>query len=131
MIAFCPLYQGLLTNKYLSNIPSGSRADASPGTLRPEELTDEVLDIVRSLNSIAEKRGQSLAQMAIAWILRLPQVTSVLIGASRPQQIVENCRALENCEFSTDELKEIDALTQSAKLPQSLWAKDENQNGND
>ena len=124
MIAFCPLYQGLLTNKYLNEIPADSRASNSPGTLRPAELTEEVLGVVRSLNAIAEKRGQSLAQMAIAWILRLPQVTSVLCGASRPSQILENCKALENCGFSKTELAEIDQLTQSVKLPQSLWAKE-------
>jgi L-glyceraldehyde 3-phosphate reductase len=124
IIAFCPLYQGLLTNKYLNEIPSGSRADQSPGTLRPAELTDEVLEVVRSLNSMAGKRGQSLAQMAIAWILRLPEVTSVLCGASRPEQIRENCKALENRVFSADELAEIDRLTQSVKLPPSLWAKE-------
>ncbi len=124
IIAFCPLYQGLLTNKYLSEIPAGSRADQSPVTLRPEELTDAVLDIVRSLNGIAESRGQSLAQMAIAWILRLPQVTSVLCGASRPEQILENCAALKNLEFSDAELAEIDRLTHSVQLPSSLWSKE-------
>lgn len=124
VIAFCPLYQGLLTSKYLKEIPAGSRADVSPGTLRPDELTDEVLNIVRELNSMAQSRGQTLAQMAIAWILRLPSVTSVLCGASRPEQIIENCKSLENREFSADELKEIDRLTQSVKLPSSLWADD-------
>ena len=124
VIAFCPLYQGLLTSKYLKEIPAGSRADVSPGTLRPDELTDEVLNIVRELDSMAQSRGQTLAQMAIAWILRLPSVTSVLCGASRPEQIIENCKSLENREFSADELKEIDRLTQSVKLPSSLWADD-------
>lgn len=125
MIAFCPLYQGLLTNKYLNaDVPPGSRADHSPQFLRPAELTDEVLGVVKSLNQIAEARGQTLAQMAIAWILRLPQVTSVLCGASRPSQIVENCKSLENREFSKDELEEIDRLTNSVKLPESLWAAD-------
>ena len=121
MIAFCPLYQGLLTNKYLNEVPAGSRAEHSPGLLRPDELIDEVLDVVKSLNEIALARGQSLAQMAIAWILRLPQVTSVLCGASRPEQIVENCKSLENREFSSDELKEIDRLTKSVRLPPSHW----------
>lgn len=125
MIAFCPLYQGLLTGKYLGDVPADSRAANSPGTLRPAELTEEVLAVVRALNSIAENRGQSLAQMAIAWVLRLPQVASVLCGASRPEQILENCKALENRDFSKDELAEIDRLTQSVKLPPSLWAKDE------
>jgi L-glyceraldehyde 3-phosphate reductase len=124
MIAFCPLYQGLLTSKYLTSIPKDSRAANSPGTLRPNELTEDVLNIVRSLNAIAEKRGQSLAQMAIAWILRLPEITSVLCGASRPEQITENCKALENLDFSKDELAEIDQLTKSVTLPDSLWTKE-------
>lgn len=124
IIAFCPLYQGLLTDKYLTEIPAGSRATQSPGTLRPDELTDDVLDVVRSLNSIAEKRGQSLAQMAIAWILRLPQVTSVLCGASRPEQILQNCNALKNLDFSKEELADIDGLTGAVRLPSSLWSKE-------
>ena len=125
MITFCPLYQGLLTNKYLGEVPSGSRADHSPEFLRPAELTDEVLDVVRRLNEIASDRGQSLAQMAISWILRLPEVTSVLCGASRPEQIKENCKALEKLDFAEDELAEIDRLTKSVKLPPSLWAGDD------
>ena len=124
MIAFCPLYQGLLTNKYLNEIPAGSRADHSPELLRPAELSDDVLDIVRDLNKIAEARGQTLAQMAIAWILRLPQITSVLCGASRPSQIIENCKSLENRDFSKEELQEIDRLTKLATLPESHWAGD-------
>ena len=121
IIAFCPLYQGLLTDKYLKEIPKGSRAEHSPGLLRPDELIDDVLGVVKSLNEIALARGQSLAQMAIAWILRLPEVTSVLCGASRPEQIVENCKSLQNREFSKDELKEIDRLTKSVRLPPSHW----------
>jgi len=80
IISFCPLFQGLLTDKYLKKIPAGSRAEHSPGLLRPDELNDEVLDVVRSLNEIALARGQSLAQMVIAWILRLPEVTSATNG---------------------------------------------------
>lgn len=125
MIAFCPLYQGLLTNKYLIETPAGSRADRCPGLLRPAELSNDVLDVVRGLNAIAEKRGQSLAQMAIAWILRLPQITSVLCGASSPAQIIENAKALDHRDFSKDEQAEIDRLTQSVKLPPSHWARDE------
>ena len=124
MIAFCPLYQGLLTDKYLSEIPDGSRAVNSPGTLRPEELRDEVLEVVSGLNTVALNRGQSLAQMALAWILRLPQITSVLCGASRPEQILENCAALENLHFSDEEIREIDDLTNTVELPASLWAKE-------
>lgn len=124
MIAFCPLYQGLLTDKYLNDVPSGSRADASPQLLRPSEITPAVLDIIRQLNEMAEERGQTLAQMAIAWILRLPQITSVLCGASRPAQIVENCKALDNRRFSDDELRTIIRLVSRIKLPPSLWATD-------
>jgi L-glyceraldehyde 3-phosphate reductase len=124
MIAFCPLYQGLLTDKYLSEVPDGSRAANSPSTLRPEELRDEVLEVVSSLNTIALNRGQTLAQMAVAWILRLPQITSVLCGASRPEQILENCAALENLHFSDEEMKVIDGLTKAIELPASLWAKE-------
>jgi L-glyceraldehyde 3-phosphate reductase len=122
MIAFCPLYQGLLTKKYLGEIPAGSRAASAPNLLRPAELTDEVLAVVRSLNEIAERRGQSLAQLAIAWILRHPEITSVLCGASRPQQILENCAALQNLNFSGDELAEIDRILGAVHLPPSLWA---------
>ncbi len=125
MIAFCPLYQGLLTSKYLQGIPADSRAVQAPGLIRTEELADDVLEIVRALNAMAQKRGQSLAQMAIAWILRLSEVTSVLCGASRPEQITENCQALQNPDFSIEELAEIDRLTHSANLPSSLWARDD------
>ena len=121
IIAFCPLFQGLLTNKYLNGVPKDSRAEHSPGLLRPDELIDGVLDVVKSLHELALARGQSLAQMAIAWILRLPEVTSVLCGASRPEQIVENCKSLQNREFSQEELKEIDRLTKSVRLPPSHW----------
>jgi len=124
MIAFCPLYQGLLTDKYLAQIPAGSRAETCPDLLRPEDLSAEVVDIVRQLNELASHRGQSLAQMAIAWILRLPQVTSVLCGASRPEQIVENCKAIKNKNFSEDEIAKIDALTLNLQMPSSLWAKE-------
>lgn len=124
MIAFCPLYQGLLTDKYLSEIPKGSRAANSPSTLRPDELSIEVLEVVSSLNTLALNRGQTLAQMAVAWILRLPQITSVLCGASRPEQILENCAALENLHFSDEEIEELDRLTKEIELPASLWAKE-------
>ncbi len=125
IITFCPLYQGLLTNKYLNAIPAGSRADHSPEFLRPDELCDEVLDVIRQLNEMAADRNQSLAQMAIAWILRHSQVTSVLCGASCPEQIIDNCQALRKLDFSSDELAGIDSLVERTKLPLSLWAKDE------
>ena len=122
IITFCPLYQGLLTNKYLKQIPEGSRAALHPEFLRPEDLSDEILQTVSQLDQLAAERGQSLAQMALAWILRLPEVTSVLCGASRVEQIVENCRALENLDFDQRELDRIDELTLPLKMPSSLWA---------
>jgi L-glyceraldehyde 3-phosphate reductase len=125
MIAFCPLYQGLLTDKYLKEVPKGSRADTVPDCLRPAELTEDVIDIVRALNVMAEARNQSLAQMAIAWLLRHPQITSVLCGASRPEQIVNNCEALQRLDFEKEELEAIDALVSRVNLPPSLWTKDD------
>jgi L-glyceraldehyde 3-phosphate reductase len=110
-IAYSPLAQGMLTGKYLNGIPADSRA-AKPGTfLKREQVTEEVLKKVRALNEIAHSRGQTLAQMAVAWILREGRVTSVLIGASRPSQIDENVRALNNLEFSPEELAKIDAIS--------------------
>ena len=110
VIAFCPLAQGLLTNKYLSGIPKDSRAGIPTGFLRPSQITAEKIEIVRRLNEIAQSRGQSLAQMALAWTLRLPGVTSALIGASRPGQIKENVAALERSELSAEELAKIDSI---------------------
>ena len=126
MIAFCPLYQGLLTNKYLQGVPKGSRADVAPQFLREGELTEDVLKVIAGLNEIAEAREQSLAQMAISWILRLPQITSVLCGASSPEQIVENCKAIQNKEFSPEELRQIVRLVSDVELPPSLWDREEN-----
>lgn len=124
MIAFCPLYQGLLTNKYLEKIPAGSRADHSPDCLRPDELNDQTIDVVRQLNSLAASRNQSLAQMAIAWILRKTEITSVLCGASRPEQIVENCRALNRLDFTKEELDAIEYLLAKPNVAESLWPDD-------
>ncbi len=121
MIVFCPLYQGLLTDKYLREIPAGSRADAWPQFLRQEDMTPNTMEVIRSLNELARDRGQSLAQMAIAWILRLPEITSVLCGASRVEQIVENCGALQNRQFSAEELQRIDQLLAQSHLSKSLW----------
>jgi L-glyceraldehyde 3-phosphate reductase len=113
VIAFSPLAQGLLSNKYLGdNIPKDSRAAEWWGKEHQDEvLTSERLDKVRRLNAIAQERGQSLAQMALSWILRRPEVTSVLIGASKVEQIEENIAALQNPYFSDDELKAIDEIT--------------------
>ncbi|MFA7370761.1 MAG: L-glyceraldehyde 3-phosphate reductase [Sphaerochaetaceae bacterium] len=120
MICFSPLAQGMLSDKYLKGIPAGSRA-GTPGTFLSKKLiTKENLERIEGLNSIAKKRGQSLAQMALAWVLRRKEVTSVLIGASSPEQIRENVASLENPTFSDDELKEIDKFAQDGKI--NLWA---------
>ncbi len=121
MIAFCPLYQGLLTDKYVDSIPEGSRAQYAPQFLRSEDMSEQTMDVVRGLQAIAKRRGQSLAQLAIAWILRLPEITSVLIGASRAEQITENCQATKNRDFNAQEIAEIDQLLNQAELPSSLW----------
>jgi L-glyceraldehyde 3-phosphate reductase len=109
-IVFSPLAQGLLTNKYLKGIPADSRAGKPHGFLKPEHITDEAVEQVRRLNEIAAQRGQTLAQMAIAWVLRLPAVTSALVGTSRPEQVDDCVNALNNLDFSTDELDAIEAI---------------------
>lgn len=108
-ISFCPLAQGLLTNKYIHGIPEGSRATRSH-FLRAENITEEIIDKVVKLNAIAENRGQSLAQMACAWNLRGGKLTSVLLGASKASQIIENVGALNKLDFTADELNEIDKI---------------------
>ncbi len=108
LIAFCPLAQGLLTRKYLEGVPEGSRASKPSGFLRPEQITEEQLGRVRRLDALAQARGQSLAQMALAWVLRDERVTSALIGASRVGQIEENVAALERLAFDEAELRAID-----------------------
>jgi len=109
-IAFSPLAQGLLTDKYLGGIPEGSRASKAHGFLRPAHLTDDKLSKVRQLNDLAHSRGQTLAQMALAWVLRHETMTSVLIGASKVQQIEDAVGALQRLDFSADELQRIDSL---------------------
>ena len=109
-IAFCPLSQGLLTDKYLKQIPQGSRAAKEHGFLKKEIITNEVITKIDKLNKLAKKRNQSLAQMALAWILKDARITSVLIGASKPQQIIENVNSLKNTEFSAELLAEIDNI---------------------
>jgi len=106
-IAFSPLAQGMLTDKYLNGIPSGSRM-AENSSLSKDLLTDQNLTHIRALNEIARRRGQSLAQMALAWIARDERVTSVLVGASSVRQLEQNIAALDNLEFSAQELAEID-----------------------
>jgi len=108
-IAFCPLAQGLLTGRYLHGIPADSRASHDPRFLKPEAITPEKLERIRKLDGLAKARGQSLAQMALAWVLRHPGITSALIGASKVSQVDENVGALKNLAFAPDELKAIDA----------------------
>jgi L-glyceraldehyde 3-phosphate reductase len=109
-IAFCPLAQGLLTDRYLRGIPNDSRAGRPTGYLRPTGVTEEKLTKVRALQKIAKKRGQSIGQMALAWTLRDSRVTSALIGASRVKQIEENIAALKKPEFTKKELAAIDRI---------------------
>ena len=118
-IAFSPLAQGMLTDKYLGGIPEGSRA-SWPSSLSPNLLTDEALTKIRALNEIAERRGQTLAQTALAWTLRDPRVTSTLIGASSVAQLESNTATLENLEFTDDELAEIDRYATESEI--NIWA---------
>ncbi len=110
VIAFCPLAQGLLTNRYLDGIPADSRAGRDGTFLQPDRVTEPVVRTARRLNDIAQQRGQSLAQMALQWVLRDARVTSALIGASRPEQIVENVAATTQADLTTDEQKQIDDI---------------------
>lgn len=114
-ITFSPLAQGLLTNRYLNGIPADSRAHRSDSPFLTEEKVEQTLKIVSQLNEIAEKRGQTLAEMALAWNLQQPTVSSVLIGASRVSQLKDNLKALDNLAFSKEELAKIDTVL--AKLP--------------
>lgn len=112
-IAFCPLAQGLLTNKYLDgSVPLDSRAGGASHFLSEEQINQDLVKRLNRLNKIAHERGQTLAQMSLAWVLREGHVTSALIGASRVSQIEENVQALQNLSFSADELKEIDLILQ-------------------
>jgi len=109
-VAFSPLAQGLLTDRYLGGIPEGSRAASAHGFLRPEALTEDTSRRIRALDGIARARGQSLAQMALAWILRDPRVTAVLVGASRPEQLLDSLGCLDATPFGDDELSAIEAV---------------------
>lgn len=111
-IAFCPLAQGLLTDKYINGIPADSRAAGSSVFLNEKAITDEVVTKVVQLNELAKERGQSLAQMALAWALKQGRLTSVLIGASRAGQIVENIKTLDKLEFTDAEMKQIEDILQ-------------------
>ncbi len=118
-IVFSPLAQGMLTTKYLKEVPVSSRA-AQNKSLNPNFLSDENLAHIRALNKIAERRGQTLAQMALAWVLRDPRVTSALIGASRPEQVVDCAGAIHNLAFTPDELQEIDQYALNGNI--NIWA---------
>jgi len=118
-IVFSPLAQGLLTDRYLKGVPEGSRA-SHPGSMRPEMLTEANLAKIRALNEIAQRRGQTLAQMAVAWVLRDAVVTSALVGASSVEQLEQNVAALDRLEFSPDELKEIDRHATESGI--NIWA---------
>jgi len=121
-IAFSALAQGLLTDKYLNGIPADARINKpGGGSLKAEHLSEANLAKVRGLRAIAQQRGQSLAQMALAWVLRDPRVTTALIGASRPEQLRENVAALARLDFSAQELAEIDRHAQDGGL--DLWAR--------
>ena len=109
-IAFSPLAQGLLTDKYLGGIPQGSRASKPHGFLRPENITDDKLAKVRKLNDMAKARGQTLAQMSLAWVLRHKAMTSVLIGASKIEQIEDAVGTLNNISFTAEELQQIEDI---------------------
>ncbi|WP_022768546.1 aldo/keto reductase [Butyrivibrio sp. NC2007] len=112
IICFSPLAQGLLSDRYLQGIPEDSRVRTDGRFLQENRINEDVLTKVRALNDIAAKRGQTLAEMALAWILKDGYVTSVLVGASKPSQILDNIKAIENITFSEEELKEIDRISQ-------------------
>jgi L-glyceraldehyde 3-phosphate reductase len=118
-IVFSPLAQGMLTDKYLEGIPEGSRA-TEDSTLSPDLITDETREKIRALNEIAARRGQTLAQMAVAWALRDPRVTSALVGASSVEQLAANVAALDRLDFTEDELTEIDRYATESGI--NLWA---------
>lgn len=109
-IVFSPLEQGILTNKYLDGIPEGSRAATEGSYLDKSQITDDLVKQLRKLNEIAESRGQSLAQMAVAWLLKDTRVTSVLVGVSKVSQLEDNIEAIKNISFSEEELKQIDSI---------------------
>src|SRR5690606_11837391 len=119
-IVFSPLAQGMLTDKYLNGIPEDSRA-RKRASFRSGFLNDENMQRIHALNAIAQRRGQTLAQMAIAWVLRGGRVTSALIGASRPEQVIDCVGALDNLAFSEEELKEIDSYAQDGSI--NIWAR--------
>jgi L-glyceraldehyde 3-phosphate reductase len=112
-IAYSPLEQGLLTGRYLDGIPEDSRAASDSPFLNSEALTEELVGRLRTLNDIAKSRGQSLAQMALAWVLRGGRVTSALVGASSPQQLEDSVAAIGNLDFDAEELARIDEVAKA------------------
>ncbi len=117
-IAFSPLAQGMLTTKYLNGVPEDARA-AKPGSLSQSLISQDNIERIRALNAIAERRGQTLAQMAIAWVLRDPRVTSALVGARTAKQLADTLRSLDNLSFTAEELAEIDRHAQEGGI--DLW----------
>ena len=111
-ITFSSLAQGLLTNKYLNGIPKDSRVGRhlENGAIAESQVTEEVIQKVKQLNKIAEKRNQTLAQMALAWVLKDSRITSIILGASKPQQVTDAIHAISNCEFTREELEQIDFI---------------------
>jgi L-glyceraldehyde 3-phosphate reductase len=120
-IAFVPLAQGLLTSKYLGGVPEGSRA-LQGKSLDPDLLSPDLIERLRALDAMAKGRGQTLAQMALAWVLRDGGITSALIGASRPSQVEDCAGAIRNLGFTTEELAEIDRLAPDEEAV-NLWKK--------
>lgn len=115
-VAFSPLSQGILSDKYINGVGEGSRASVSYSTLKAADITPEKIETVKKLNLIASERGENLAQMAIAWVMQHPAVTSVLMGASRPEQILENCSVLEAGKFTKEQLLNIENALNSKKV---------------
>ncbi len=118
-ICFSPLAQGVLTDRYLAGVPEGSRA-SRPGSMSPDQLTEETMAKVRALNEIAQGRGQTLAQLALAWTLRDPRITSTLVGASSIEQLEQNLGALQQPDFTSVELEEIDRYATDSDI--NIWA---------
>lgn len=122
IIAFCPLFQGLLTDKYLDGIPEVSRASIANSPLRKNEVSEQNIKVIRELNDHAGERGQTLAQMALSWVLRDERITSALIGASSASQILENVKSVQQTEFTSEEMQKLDRILAKINLPKSLWA---------
>ncbi len=126
-IVFSPLAQGMLTNKYLNGVPEDSRAGKHVGSFQESFLNETTLSHIRSLNEIAQNRGQTLAQMALAWVLRKGRVTSALIGASRKEQVIDCAATINNLEFTEEELTAIDQYATEANI--NLWAQSAEREG--